>query len=277
MVTAGCVSFRLSRSMPPTIVRGMVISHQNKYLYIQVPHSASTAIAAEFCAYYGGEPILSQHATYADFLYRSSPEEQTYRVIASLRHPMDVALTQYTKLKNDHKQRYSTPSVWQQNNRIGRKELKRFAAVRREDMCFESYLRRYHRGIYNDYAASLPDALFRLIRYDRLQDDFRDTVLALGMEPVRALPRVNTTEGKPGDWASAYPASLRVNVQRHFGPYMEKWGFAFPPDWSPRKPTSLEQARFQCDQFLRRAYYAMRAHPLWLGRRHLRPRVPFEK
>jgi len=255
----------------------MVISHQNKYVYIQVPHSASTAIAAELCARYGGESILSQHATYYDFLRHSSPHERTYRVIASLRHPGDVVLTQFIKIKTDHKQRYSKPSAWQLQNRVSRKELLRYADIQRRRFSFAEYFLFYHRGFYNDFAATLPPRLFRLIRYDRLQDDFRDTLLDLGMQPIRPLPLVNKTEGKLRDWSAAYAPSIVPAAQRHFGPYLEMWDFSFPADWPDYRVPAVDRLRFRLDQQIRRLYHTARAHPLWPGRRLLKPRVPLDK
>lgn len=44
----------------------MVISHQNRFVFVEHPLTASWAIRHELCTMYGGEPILRKHAFYAE-------------------------------------------------------------------------------------------------------------------------------------------------------------------------------------------------------------------
>lgn len=36
----------------------MIISHEHKYLFIEIPLTASWAVRKELCEFYGGEAIL---------------------------------------------------------------------------------------------------------------------------------------------------------------------------------------------------------------------------
>jgi hypothetical protein len=45
----------------------MIVSHQYKCLFMEIPLTASWAISQELCRYYGGASILHKHATYVEF------------------------------------------------------------------------------------------------------------------------------------------------------------------------------------------------------------------
>ena len=250
----------------------MVINHHYRFLYLQVPHSASTAIAAELCQVYGGESILGQHATYFDFLRRSTPAERNYRVLASIRHPMDILVTQYFKLKHNHKQRYTREAEWLSRFRIGRRQLREFAAIQHHQLSFAGFFQRFHHGVYNDFTAGLPEPLFRLIRYERLQEDFAEALGALGVTPVRPLPAINETEEREEDWATLYGEAIRPRAIRYFGPFLQKWGYAFPASWGEIHVPAFARSLFAWENGVRRLYYRARAHPAWPFKRALQPR-----
>ena len=77
----------------------MIISHQHRYLFVELPHTASTAIRRELLANYDGSSILHRHATYIDFERIASPDERSYFVFSCIRNPLDVAVTLYHRLR----------------------------------------------------------------------------------------------------------------------------------------------------------------------------------
>ena len=79
----------------------MIISHEYKYLFIEIPLTASWAIQLELCQFYGGAPILHKHATYAEFRNIASEEELNYLVFATVRNPLDKIVSRYHKIVND--------------------------------------------------------------------------------------------------------------------------------------------------------------------------------
>ena len=79
----------------------MIISHKNKYLFVELQHTASSAISRELRVNYGGEPILRKLARYHEFLKAASAEEKNYFVFSGIRNPLDVAVTIYIKVRNE--------------------------------------------------------------------------------------------------------------------------------------------------------------------------------
>jgi hypothetical protein len=71
----------------------MIISHKHKFLFVELPLTASTAISRELRANYGGEKILFKHATYQDFLRVANTHEREYFVFSGLRNPLDKAVS----------------------------------------------------------------------------------------------------------------------------------------------------------------------------------------
>src|SRR5262245_27774439 len=80
----------------------MVISHKHRYLFVEIPNTGSTAISAELRRHYDGEPVLHKHATYGEFLRLASRDQRTYFVFGTVRNPLDLAVTEYFKLKTNH-------------------------------------------------------------------------------------------------------------------------------------------------------------------------------
>ncbi len=63
----------------------MIISHQHKYLFVELPHTGSTAISHELREHYDGVSILEKHATYYQFLKVATAEEKQYWLMSSKR------------------------------------------------------------------------------------------------------------------------------------------------------------------------------------------------
>ena len=64
----------------------MVISHENKYVFVEFPRTGSTSISRELVQCYGGKRILRKHSSYNEFLKKATPEERKYFVFSSDRN-----------------------------------------------------------------------------------------------------------------------------------------------------------------------------------------------
>jgi hypothetical protein len=71
----------------------------------------------------------------------------------------------------------------------------------------------------------------QLIRFEHLQQDFSQTLARLGLEQVRPLPVVNKT-GERGSYLDYYSEDIRPHAALAFGPFMHKWGYALPAEWT---------------------------------------------
>ncbi|MFT7667615.1 MAG: hypothetical protein ACI8X5_000294 [Planctomycetota bacterium] len=212
----------------------MIISHEHRFVFIEVPLTGTTAIARELCASYGGEEILGKHSHLSEFLRVATADQKSYRVAAGVRHPLDRLLSYFTKLVNNHKGAFTDPERFEKNGGwVTEADRERFAFIEKTGGDFGAYLRHFHSGSrpsisqYNwgrrqyDY----------VIRFESLDEDFHNFLRAVGIEPVRDLPAANVTAGRSRDFFSAYPEDLRKHMRNVYGPLSKEWGYDFPNIW----------------------------------------------
>ena len=233
----------------------MIISHRYRYLFVELPRTGSTAIRRELRELYDGQPILHKHATYEEFLKVATDEEKRYFVFSGIRNPLDDAVSRYFKLRTDHKQRFSERPGKHKRwlNRIIDRRMVGF--LRRTDADFAHYFMRHHILPYDRWS-SLSHARFDfIIRFESLADDFAEALRRIGIEPQRPLPQVNPTAARSRDYRDYYPPRTRARARRVFGPFMERWGYAFPPEWGIARPTRGDRAQYSAFSFLASIYW----------------------
>ena len=90
----------------------MIISDEHKYVFVELPFTASTAISRELWEHYGGRRVLRKHSSYREFLKYASPEQRAYFVFSGMRNPLDEAVSLYVKLRTNHRNNYTKPMKW---------------------------------------------------------------------------------------------------------------------------------------------------------------------
>jgi hypothetical protein len=213
----------------------MIISHRYRYIFIEVPLTGSWAIRQELCNYYGGEPILHKHATYEEFLHKATTHEKNYFSFATVRNPLDAAVSQFFKLKTNYKGVF-TDSLAIAELLVDQVDLKKFRFIQATNASFEDYFRRYHRRPYQTMMDRSVKRLSYVIRYERLQEGFSEVLQILGLEQVQPVPVVNKTPGRCPDWQSYYTPGIIEQAKHKFGPCMRRLGYQFPVEWGPAKP-----------------------------------------
>ncbi len=235
----------------------MIISHRHRYLFVELPRTGSTAIRQELRDLYDGEPILHKHATYEEFLRTATPDEKTYFVFSGIRNPLDDAVSQYFKLKTDHNERMTNPKRAPKSkpllNRIVDRHI--FGYLRRTDADFPRYFMRYHVLPYDRWSSLSHHRFDYVIRFESLSDDFAEVLRRIGITPKRDLPQVNTTAARARTWRDYYPPHTRARARRVFGPFMERWGYEFPPEWEMKRPTALDRVGYTAFSFVAGLYW----------------------
>lgn len=241
----------------------MIISHQHKYLFVELPRTASTAISKELRQLYHGEPILRKHATYNDFLKQASPDERGYFVFSGMRNPLDHAVSLYFKYKTDHKHKFTDQEkIARRRGIVNRVAMMKYHFVTQHEADFPTYFRRFYKIPYNDWSNLAHRKFDYVIRYEHLQDDFATVLRLIGIEQQRPLPVVNKTGGKSRDFTTYYTPSTIARAKRVFGPYMKQWGYEFPPEWGVTSVPWWNQLEFEVFNLFRSVYW-----------RHLRFRI----
>ncbi len=220
----------------------MIISHKHRYVFIEVPHTASSAIAVELCDHHGGEPILHKHANYSQFHARATPEERTYFVFGCVRNPLDSAVTVYFKYKTNHLGVYTNPDHWVRNGGwVQDTQLERYAFIADDNASFAQFFARYYTAIYHNWM--LMGQFGHVMRYEHITEEFPRILKKLGIESVRELPRWNPTSRKAA-FEQYYVPEIRDQAVRTMGPFMEKWGYDFPNEWEPARIPLINRLRF---------------------------------
>lgn len=223
----------------------MVISHEYRYLFIELPHTASTAISRELCELYDGKTILHKHAHYHEFLKIATVEEKSYFVFAGIRNPLDVITTLYFKRKTNHQEFYTTPQHWQVNGgHVSNQALKEFRFISENNANFRDYLFKFYRIPYDSWGSPRPKNFDFVIRYENLQADFAHLLSLLNIEQIRPLPVVNKTNQKKNNFWDYYSPDMYEHIWSIFGPYMKVWSYKTPSSWGNFQTSSYDSIFF---------------------------------
>lgn len=216
----------------------MIVSHRYRYVFVELPLTGSTAIAKELVECYSGEPFLRKHSTYQDFLRKADRSWHGYFVFSGIRHPLDQVVSRYSKLKSDHKGKYSGLSKGTAPHALGLHfrllswvQSRRFAFVNEGGASFPAFLQRFYTVPYSDWSVLSHKKFNAVTRFETLAEDFDRIVRAIGIEPVRPLPFRNKTQDK-AEWQTYFAdEGVRHHAVRVFGPFMKYWGYEFPAEW----------------------------------------------
>lgn len=196
----------------------MIISHKYKYVFIQVPRTASSSIGKELCYNYAGEPILYKHACYDDFLKQANPEEKEYFVFAGMRNPLDCIVTEYFRRKE---------GKGIEQNALN---LEKYLFIRDNNASFQEFLKKFHNHFHKPGKSFIKGVDF-VYKYENLQQDFSRILDILGIEQKRPLPQFNRTTGKTDYFLSYFTIEVQPMVRIVLGKRMKKYGYEFTADW----------------------------------------------
>ncbi|HMN04711.1 MAG TPA: sulfotransferase family 2 domain-containing protein [Flavobacteriales bacterium] len=217
----------------------MVISDQHRFVFVNLPQTASTAISRELVDQYGAREFCFKHALWrTNYLRAANAGQKKYRVISGLRNPMDITVSTYFKVRSDHEQRYSHAEANKIKHGFLRKHImywwnkRSHAEIVGKNLGFNEWFLRNHKVPYASWAILDHHRFDKVIRYENLQEDFSEALRILQVEQTRPLPVGNKT-AKEGRHFTDYFDTDRA--KRHakyvFGPYMRQFGYSFPPEW----------------------------------------------
>lgn len=225
----------------------MVVGRKHRYVFIEVPHTASTAVATELCVTYGGDPLYHKHSNYAEFYHLACEDERRYFALAGVRNPVDAVVTDYLRFRMNPNGQFTDPRMLAENGGWVRPmHLERFAYVN-EGNDFASYFERFYRSAtvyYNWYLAAHRPFDF-VLRKENLQEDFKVALDKMGVPWQRPIPVKNATRDRSDDFYDQYTPAVRPLAVRIFGPFMQKWGYAFPESWGSREIPLTSRLAFE--------------------------------
>jgi hypothetical protein len=234
----------------------MVVSDKYKYVFIELPRTGSTAINKELRENYEGYQILYKHATYSDFEAIATKEQKKYFVFSGVRNPLDDAVSLYFKLKTNHREQFSNMA---ENKRLITQivmypTIRRFKYIQRYNPDFSTYFLKFYKLPFSNWSMVAHEKFDAVLRFENLQEDFDQVLHAIGIEPKRPLPVINKT-GKKRDSLSLYNPKAIERAKKVFGPFMQAWGYEFPPEWGDPTIPWLSQVEFKVFNGLKKFYW----------------------
>jgi hypothetical protein len=238
----------------------MVIDHRHRFIFVELPLTATSAISKEIREQYGCEPFLNKHATYDDFLRKATPEEKAYRSIGSVRNPLDQTVSMYFKYKNDLDERFSTgrkrPGKWLRKSLARNRDKVRYSYIIDNNASFEDYFMHFFKWPYSNWSIVHHKKFDHIIRFEHLVDDYRKVFTDLGLPITRDLPQANKTPEKKSDFWSYYESdAAKRRAKFVFGPFMRYWGYSFPADWNHIKEPFYAQWLYAMGNIVRKLYW----------------------
>lgn len=224
----------------------MIISHKHKYLFIEVPHTGTTAISQVLREHYAGEKILGKHSNYSEFRKQATCDELEYFVFAGVRNPLDVVVTDFFKYRSNHKGAYT--------DREGRgrwvtpEHEERFRYVA-ENGDFDTFLHKFYKSVYNNWFLIGHRRFNYVMRFENLEADFSKVLEQLEIQPTEPLPITNKS-ARPREYADMYKQESIRFAAKVFGPFMLEWGYAFPESWGAVKVPLKSRLAFRAKDSL---------------------------
>ncbi len=193
----------------------VIISHEHRYVFIELPRTGSSTINHELRRNYGGEWMLGKHSTYQDFLRVATPDERTYFAFAGIRNPLDVTVSRYVQVRTDARKRFTDPGKRARRTSLPEQiESRVFDWVRRNDASFEQFLLHWYWLPYDTWSSVDHRRLDFVVRFESLAEDFAEAIRRIGLTPKRKLPARNVTGVGRARWTTTTRLRTRVGEPR---------------------------------------------------------------
>jgi hypothetical protein len=243
----------------------VVISNKNKFVFVELPQTATTAIAKELCENYGCECFLGKHSTYSEYFKAASEEQKKYKTIGSIRNPADLTVSMFFKYKDDknYKESYSKGSTSKKHyGSFLRKILSvyrnkgRWEFITKNNASFEEYFLKFYKLPYSNWSIMHHKEFDYIIRFENLNEDYKSIFSAVGVPIHRDLPKTNNTVKKEKDFWSYYESKkAKKRAKFVFGPFMRYWHYEFPESWNDIKEPWYSALIYHTANFFRKIYW----------------------
>lgn len=168
----------------------MIVSWENKYIFVAIHHTASTVIEKELCNHYGGVKVRHKHSLPV-FLPSSVRD---FRLIGGVRNPVTDVVAQYNKYANDHLGIYSAQIEGRaEHTFMSDKAKSYFTRIQDGTLSLEKFLMEVG-GIPQVPRVELNNTAYSYIyRMENMAEEFRNIITHCNLELVRDLPLGNPT------------------------------------------------------------------------------------
>jgi len=234
----------------------MVISHKHKYVFVQFPRTACTAIASELVENYEGVHVLRKHSKYHELLRVSERDVGEYFVFSCIRNPLDSLISYYFKLKSNHNCDFTSRDRLKRNGGwVTEKMIRHFEYIQKNNASFEAFLTKFYLYPYVNWSVLDHKNFDFIIRYENLQEDFFKCLSLLGLEQVRLLPSLNKTRKDQKNITELYESGSHSRTVWIVGPMMMYWGYELPKGWGKENLPLSSTVAFQVMGLIKTFYW----------------------
>lgn len=231
----------------------MIISDKYKYLFIEVPHTGSSALSKELREKYDGQEILYKHANYHEFLKVATPQQKKYFVFAGVRNPLEEVVSDYNKYLTNNDNSYTDPKLLIKNGGwVSERKVELYKMVQ-ANKDFGQFLRASHKTVFTSNANVNKKHCDYILKLETIDDDLTNILKELGVKKARPLPVVNKTKRK-GTYKDYYKGDSINYAVKIFGPFMEEWGYELPKEWSGAKVKPYDRMLYKLAKLGRSGY-----------------------
>jgi hypothetical protein len=85
------------------------------------------------------------------------------------------------------------------------------------------------------------------MRFENIEEDFNKVLSLLKISQKRSIPSRNKTSGKDQSSFSHFPPEIQQQALFVFSPFMKKWGYSFPEEWTHKSAPWLSQSLSQIE------------------------------
>lgn len=231
----------------------MVIDRNYKFIFVELPLTATSAISKELRETYGSERIIYKHATYRHFLRKASDEQKKYKSVGTVRFQPDQIVSTYFKYKNDKE--YQDKYRFGNKRRNNGTRFRQFISAKRhrrrcdfivaKNATFEEFFLKYYKWPYTDWSILDHKNFDYIIHFENLSAEYKKVFTDVGVPVHRDLPQANKTRERGKDFWSYYETDKAKQRAKYvFGPIMRYWGYEFPESWNHIKEPRSSQFWF---------------------------------
>lgn len=219
----------------------MIVSHQYKYVFVELPRTGTTSIRSVLVEELAGESVLYRHAPLSLFLKNATKAERSYFVFACVRNPLDRAYSLYVKLKTDQRQYFTKLENQPGWSYAKWHHLRRFHDIRDNNLSFPDYFQKYYRMPYVDLLTRDLRHCDHIVHFENLSAEFQTALQKLDVDRRIELPLKNKTQRASSFW-ECYPEPIRERARWVFADSMRRYGYEFPADWPELKGRRMNRA-----------------------------------
>jgi hypothetical protein len=242
----------------------MILSKKHKFIFLCLPRTGTTAIRKELCDNYGGEEILYKHAPYDQYLRWANNDQRNYKVLASVRNPLDRTVSLYFKYKSNHDGIHI-----KQIKDVGNKNFiqkgfitivnailtNRAKNVSKQQISFKDFILKYYNFPYSDWHSLYFDKYLYILHFENINSDFKNALSDMGIQAVRDIPFVNVTKKENKSFEEYYSTDIIPIVQKNFYHAMKMYGYEFPLSWPSYTPAFKDKLRYKFHTLARQFYW----------------------